>query len=94
VDREEAFLRAICEEPDDDAHRLIYADWLDERGQATAMTSAVFSRRHCRRGPQAVLSSSIDPGRNNGKRGIMPLSGLAREAFPLAVSMLLAQRTR
>jgi uncharacterized protein (TIGR02996 family) len=29
---EEAFLRAICEHPDDDLPRLIYADWLDERG--------------------------------------------------------------
>jgi uncharacterized protein (TIGR02996 family) len=28
----EAFLRAICESPDDDAPRLIYADWLEERG--------------------------------------------------------------
>jgi uncharacterized protein (TIGR02996 family) len=29
----EAFLRAICEEPDEDAHRLVYADWLDEHGR-------------------------------------------------------------
>src|SRR5690242_1443256 len=29
---EEAFLRAICENPDDDLPRLVYADWLDERG--------------------------------------------------------------
>ena len=29
---DEAFLRAICEEPDDDTHRLVYADWLDENG--------------------------------------------------------------
>ena len=29
----EAFLRAICEEPDEDAHRLVYADWLDEHDQ-------------------------------------------------------------
>jgi uncharacterized protein (TIGR02996 family) len=28
----EGFLRAIAEEPWDDAHRLILADWLDERG--------------------------------------------------------------
>ncbi len=26
------FLRAICEHPDDDGPRLVYADWLDERG--------------------------------------------------------------
>ena len=29
---EASFLRAICESPDDVAPRLIYADWLDERG--------------------------------------------------------------
>jgi uncharacterized protein (TIGR02996 family) len=28
----DALLRAICENPDDDAPRLIYADWLDEHG--------------------------------------------------------------
>jgi uncharacterized protein (TIGR02996 family) len=30
--QEEAFLRAIIDHPADDAPRLIYADWLDERG--------------------------------------------------------------
>jgi uncharacterized protein (TIGR02996 family) len=28
----EPFLRAICEAPDDDAPRLVFADWLDETG--------------------------------------------------------------
>jgi uncharacterized protein (TIGR02996 family) len=32
--RREPFLRAICENPDDDAPRLVYADWLDEHGDA------------------------------------------------------------
>lgn len=30
---QDAFLRSICEHPDDDAPRLIFADWLEERGQ-------------------------------------------------------------
>jgi uncharacterized protein (TIGR02996 family) len=30
---DEAFLESILEEPDDDAPRLIYADWLDEHGE-------------------------------------------------------------
>jgi uncharacterized protein (TIGR02996 family) len=30
---EESFLRDICENPDDDTPRLVYADWLDEHGQ-------------------------------------------------------------
>jgi uncharacterized protein (TIGR02996 family) len=30
---EDGFLRAIIDEPDDDTHRLVYADWLDDHGQ-------------------------------------------------------------
>src|ERR1700754_5023358 len=33
---DEAFLRAISAAPDDDAPRLVYADWLDERGDTRA----------------------------------------------------------
>jgi len=29
---QDAFLRAVCENPDDDAPRLVYADWLEEHG--------------------------------------------------------------
>src|SRR5437762_2497871 len=29
---EDAFLRAVLEHPDDDGPRLVYADWLEERG--------------------------------------------------------------
>lgn len=28
-----AFLKAICDEPREDAHRLVYADWLEEYGE-------------------------------------------------------------
>ena len=38
------FLQAICEEPDDDAHRLVYADWLDDHGDADR---AEFIRLQC-----------------------------------------------
>src|SRR5262245_52388385 len=31
---ERAFLDAIVAEPDEDAHRLVFADWLDEHGQS------------------------------------------------------------
>jgi uncharacterized protein (TIGR02996 family) len=30
----EAFLRAVVEQPDDDVLRLVYADWLDDQGDA------------------------------------------------------------
>jgi uncharacterized protein (TIGR02996 family) len=36
VDDEVAFLRTIANAPDDDAPRLVYADWLDERGDLRA----------------------------------------------------------
>src|SRR5262249_8069317 len=42
---DDAFLRDICERPDDDAPRLIYADWLEENGHAER---AEFIRLQCR----------------------------------------------
>jgi uncharacterized protein (TIGR02996 family) len=33
MDQEQALLHAVCDEPDDDAPRLVYADWLEEHGQ-------------------------------------------------------------
>jgi uncharacterized protein (TIGR02996 family) len=29
----EALLRAVCENPDDDTPRLVFADWLEEHGE-------------------------------------------------------------
>ena len=43
--QEEAFIQAIREAPADDAPRLIYADWLEEHGQADR---AEFIRIQCR----------------------------------------------
>jgi uncharacterized protein (TIGR02996 family) len=52
---DEAFLQDIRENPEDDAPRLVYADWLDERGQAER---AEFIRIQCRlaRAPHALGS--------------------------------------
>jgi uncharacterized protein (TIGR02996 family) len=33
MNRDDAFLQAILDAPDDDTPRLVYADWLEERGQ-------------------------------------------------------------
>ncbi len=41
---EEAFLQAIFTEPEEDTHRLAYADWLEERGGAAAQARAEFIR--------------------------------------------------
>lgn len=33
MNERECFIRRICEEPDDDTARLVFADWLDENGE-------------------------------------------------------------
>src|SRR4051812_3832655 len=44
----DAILRAIIEEPDDYAHRLVYADWLEEHGRTEAeLARAEFIRIQC-----------------------------------------------
>jgi uncharacterized protein (TIGR02996 family) len=40
----DAFLQAVLDEPDDDAPRLVFADWLDEQGDAAR---AAFIRLQC-----------------------------------------------
>jgi uncharacterized protein (TIGR02996 family) len=41
---EDAFLRAICDNPDDDTPRLVFADWLDEHGDSAGRERAEFIR--------------------------------------------------
>ncbi len=41
---DDAFLQAILAEPDDDTHRLVYADWLEEFGDAAALDRAALIR--------------------------------------------------
>jgi uncharacterized protein (TIGR02996 family) len=45
---EDAFLRAIQAAPDDDAPRLVYADWLDELGDPTSTARAELLRLEVR----------------------------------------------
>lgn len=52
-----AFLKAICAEPEDDTPRLVYADWLDEQGDADR---AEFIRVQC--------ELAHDPGREKACR--------------------------
>ena len=47
---EQGFIRAIVENPDDDVHRLIFADWLEERGDDAAVARAEFIRVQVERG--------------------------------------------
>ncbi len=52
---DEAFLQAIRDEPDDDAPRLVYADWLEDHGQEAR---AEFIRVQCER-----ARPDTEPGR-------------------------------
>jgi uncharacterized protein (TIGR02996 family) len=45
---EQAFLTAILANPDDDTPRLVFADWLDERGSADDRARAALIRAQCR----------------------------------------------
>jgi uncharacterized protein (TIGR02996 family) len=44
MDQHQAFLQAVCEEPDEDLHRLVYADWLEDRGDAPSLARSEFIR--------------------------------------------------
>ena len=43
----QALMRAVCDNPDDDTPRLIFADWLDENGDETDRVWAQFIRLQC-----------------------------------------------
>jgi uncharacterized protein (TIGR02996 family) len=45
---EQAFMTAILAAPDDDTPRLVFADWLDERGGADDRARAALIRAQCR----------------------------------------------
>lgn len=47
----DAFVDAIVADPDDDTHRLVFADWLDERDDPADRLRAEFIRLQCRLGP-------------------------------------------
>jgi uncharacterized protein (TIGR02996 family) len=64
--RDAAFLQAILDAPDDDAPRLIYADWLDEHGDAAR---AEFIRLQC----EAARLNPRDPRKKRLDRRWMTL---------------------
>jgi uncharacterized protein (TIGR02996 family) len=47
VDAEEGFINAILASPADAAPRLVYADWLEERGDEMSLRRAEFLRVEC-----------------------------------------------
>jgi uncharacterized protein (TIGR02996 family) len=74
--RDEGFLRALQEEPEDDALRLIYADFLDDRGDPSSVARAELIR------VQVELTSSVlTPDRADAltQRERVLLAGWARK---------------
>lgn len=55
MDVQGALLQAICDEPDEDIHRLAYADWLDEQGRERR---AAFVRAQC------AVAGFVQAGKN------------------------------
>lgn len=60
IDEEIAFLRSAAAEPDDDTLRLVYADWLDERGEEKFSSQAAFVRLQVRRSRMDVFDPDRD----------------------------------
>jgi uncharacterized protein (TIGR02996 family) len=60
--QEDAFLQAICDNPDDDTSRLIYADWLDEHGDEAGQARAAFIRAQIELARMPILDESAEMG--------------------------------
>src|SRR4051794_32448909 len=50
MNEETAFIRGLIADPGDRALRLVYADWLEERGDPASCRRAASLRRECRHG--------------------------------------------
>jgi uncharacterized protein (TIGR02996 family) len=80
MDTQQAFLRAIIEEPDDDTHRLVFADWLDDDGQSAW---AALIRAQC--GLNRLLLPCDDPYSDPGLLVVDRLNADARKQVLAAV---------
>jgi uncharacterized protein (TIGR02996 family) len=87
MDHERAFLQAIREEPDEDAHRLIYADWLEEQGGSARTERAAFIRAQTRLASlpeddphrDALEDEAADLLADHEDEWTQPLRGIAQE---------------
>jgi uncharacterized protein (TIGR02996 family) len=78
----DAFLRAVIESPDDDRPRLVYADWLDERGDPRGefiRLQCELEAKSCSGVPFFKLRTrSRELLAQHGREWIKPFRGLAR----------------
>jgi uncharacterized protein (TIGR02996 family) len=84
------FLQAVIERPDDDAPRLIYADWLAEQGESLR---AEFIRLHCRLSQLLVAEREVELVlpyfRSNSDYGIIDSKLIRPEARAVLLRPLL-----
>jgi uncharacterized protein (TIGR02996 family) len=73
MNQEEAFLQAVLETPDDDTPRLVYADWLDDHGDARG----TFIRLQC----EIARLPEDDPRRAALMAQAMPLEEQIRKSL-------------
>src|SRR5262249_9755688 len=74
VNQEQAFLQDVIEHPDDDAPRLVYADWLDEHGKADRPAVIRLPRQLARHKDPPGLAREVILLRKNAKRWAGPLA--------------------
>jgi uncharacterized protein (TIGR02996 family) len=78
------FLEAILADPDDDAVRLVYADWLDEHGQPERAEFIRVQVERARRSPRGNRSFELEQREEQLLKGreeawAVPLPGLAKQ---------------
>lgn len=95
MDEEAALLRAICEHPDEDTPRLVFADWLQEQGGPleNAWAGAIRAQVHLAAGatdiaPPKLFGSMFGVNRVSARLGVPPdlEPGLWNRGFPTCVS--------
>jgi uncharacterized protein (TIGR02996 family) len=98
VNEHDAFLQAICESPDDDGPRLMYADWLTERGDPRGefirlqCELAVMPEHDVRRIALTTRESELAQRYSQGWRDALPqrkgvIWGIFERGFPAEVSV-------
>lgn len=84
IDEREAFLRTIFDSPDDDAPRLVYADWLEERGEEIAAKAIRLSIAFFRANDGAVKTEYLDEFQRlkwQNPEALLPHDGLLRDVL-------------
>ena len=77
---EERFWEDISAHPEDDAIKLIYADWLEEQPLATATASAVKDQAPCSTPASDSFSPASSAGSSEAHFVLEPLGCFAADA--------------